>query len=235
MSNTVRIVFFLKPDAVIRRYVGARTLKALIEKVGGLKFLSFEEIIVDKEFLAEQHYMEHKGKFFFDWLVEYTSFAPIRFILIEATPKKIEQIRKLLGPTLVQKAFKEAPASIRGKFGIYGGVNVAHASDSLESAKRESTIWERYLMEKGIQLRDPDIVQRAVEEYIETYIDYPVIDNERYIELSEFLANNPDKVEEVKNHFISLLKKETDETTRSNKILVEKFAELLVRNVLLKR
>ncbi|MHA1590858.1 MAG: nucleoside-diphosphate kinase, partial [Candidatus Njordarchaeales archaeon] len=75
----VRVVFFLKPDAVLRRYVGARTLKALIDKIGGLKFLSFEEMIVDKEFLAEQHYMEHKGKFFFEWLVDYTSCAPIRF------------------------------------------------------------------------------------------------------------------------------------------------------------
>ncbi|MHA1609219.1 MAG: nucleoside-diphosphate kinase [Candidatus Njordarchaeales archaeon] len=232
----VRVVFFLKPDAVLRRYVGARTLKALIDKIGGLKFLSFEEMIVDKEFLAEQHYMEHKGKFFFEWLVDYTSCAPIRFILIEASEEKIEQIRKLLGPTLVQKAFKEAPSSIRGKFGIYGGVNVAHASDSLESANRESSIWEKYLERKGIKLQDPEIIINKIKEYIETYIDYPIIDNERYIELSEFLAQNPEKAGKVKEKFIMLLSKEVDEKTlREKRSTVERFAEILVKNVLLKR
>ena len=101
--KTVRIVFFLKPDAVIRRYVGARVLKTLINEVSDLKFLSFIEMNPSKDFLADQHYAEHKGKFFFDWLVDYTALGPIYFIMIEASRDMIANIREVLGPTIVQK------------------------------------------------------------------------------------------------------------------------------------
>lgn len=237
--DTVRLVFFLKPDAVIRRYVGARTLKTLITKVKNLKFLTFEEISPAKEFLAEQHYGEHKGKFFFDWLVDFTISAPIYFIMIETYPENISKIREILGPTLVQKAAEEAPGTIRGKYGIYGGVNVAHASDSLESAKRESKIWEEYLREHhGIDVNNANeqAVLEKIESYINSYIDYPIIDNTRYMELSIELSMDPSKKEEIKRKFIELLEKETSEDFRTKRReYLENLADILIRNALLRK
>jgi len=237
--KTVRIVFFLKPDAVIRRYVGARVLKTLINEVSDLKFLSFIEMNPSKDFLADQHYAEHKGKFFFDWLVDYTALGPIYFIMIEASRDMIAKIREVLGPTIVQKAIAEAPGTIRGKYGIYGGVNVAHASDSLESANRESKIWEEYLREKlGIDfshVNEQEILEKVLK-YIEEYIDYPTIDNKRYLELSEELKEDPSKEHAIKRKFIELLSKETSKDfLEGSPSKIEKFAEILVRNALLRK
>ncbi len=237
--NEVKMVFFLKPDAVIRRYVGARTLKTLLDKVDGIEFLTFLKIEPEKDFLANQHYVEHKGKFFFDWLVDFTTVAPIYFMMIKATPEKIEETRRILGPTLVQKAAEEAPESIRGRYGIYGGVNVAHASDSEKSAIRESNIWEQYLLNVyGSKLyeKSPENIRKDIERYVSQYIDYPIIDNLRYIELSVRLEKNPSLRTEIKQKFIELLAKETSEDfLRSPNKVVEKLAEILVKNALLRK
>jgi len=237
--DRVKLVFFLKPDAVIRRYVGARTLKTLLDEIDGLKFLTFMKLNPSKDFLAQQHYGEHQGKFFFDWLVDYTAVGPIYLIMIEAAPKKVAEIREVLGPTLVQKAAKEAPGTIRGRYGIYGGVNVAHASDSVESAKRESMIWENYLRETmgtDIYAVSPEEVLNKIIEYIEENLDYPIIDNKRYLELSEELSQHPEKRDEIKEKFIKLLSKETTkEFLEGTPSLVVKFAEILVRNALLRK
>jgi len=237
--DKVKMVFFLKPDAVIRRYVGARTLKTLLERVEGIDFLTFIKLNPGREFLANQHYVEHKGKFFFDWLVSFTTISPIYFMMISTTPEKIEEIRRILGPTLVQKAAIEAPGSIRGKYGIYGGVNVAHASDSKESAIRESKIWEDYIKKiygNKIYQKTPIEVRKEIEGYIEEFIDYPIIDNTRYIELSRELEEDSSKRDMMKEKFIHLISKETSEDfiNDQNKP-VEKLAEILVRNVLLKK
>lgn len=237
--NRVKMVFFLKPDAVIRRYVGARTLKTLLENIEGIEFLNFIKLQPDREFLANQHYVEHKGKFFFDWLVSFTTVSPIYFMIISTPVEKIEEIRRILGPTLVQKAIVEAPGSIRGKYGIYGGVNVAHASDSKESAVRESKVWEDYLKTlygEGIYSKTPEEVKRDIENYIEEFIDYPIIDNTRYIELSRGLEEGRASEGYVKQKFIELLSKETSEDFINDKNKsIEKLAEILVRNALLRK
>ncbi len=237
MRTKLKIVFFLKPDAVIRRYVGARVLKTLLEGIESIKLLTFEKILVDKSFLADLHYSEHKGKFFFDWLVDYTAVAPIYFIMIEGNEEHVEKIRTLLGPTIVQKAIVEAPATIRARYGIYGGVNVAHASDSVSSAIRESNIWESYLRDKlGLMIGETEEVIRRIENYIDSYIDYPIIDNRRYIELSKRLSNHPEEKESIRQKFIELLSKETDqEFLQGHPNKVEEFAEILVRNALLRK
>ncbi len=237
--DTVKMVFFLKPDAVIRRYVGARTFKTLLERVEGLEFLTFIKLTPEKDFLANQHYVEHKGKFFFNWLVNFTTVAPIYFTIIRTSSDKIEEIRKILGPTLVQKAVIEAPGTIRGRYGIYGGVNVAHASDSKNSAIRESGVWEEYLRRifgDKIYDKSPIEVRKEIEGYIEQYIDYPIIDNIRYIELSKELESDPSRKEEIREKFINLLLKETSEDLiHDQNKPVEKLAEMLVRNALLRK
>ena len=231
----VEIVFFLKPDAVVRRYVGARTLKTLIDKIGDMEILCFKEIIADREFLAEQHYVEHKGKFFYEWLVNYVASIPILITIIKTREENVAEIRKILGPTLPEKAALESPSSIRGMYGIMGGVNVAHASDAIETAIRESGIWRKYLTTRhGIALDKSSKSMERILEYINEFIDYPMIDSVRYREI--LLAMKEGRldrwfVEEKIAHLLSKEAASRDLEKGYNKVL----SRILIDNVLLKR
>jgi nucleoside diphosphate kinase len=57
--------------------------------------------------------------------------------LVYAGPEAVEKIRRLLGPTDPSKA---QPGSVRREFGSDIMVNAAHASDSVENARREIAI-----------------------------------------------------------------------------------------------
>lgn len=124
----------LKPDATVRSFVGAYTTKAILDR--GYKVTAFKWVEVTSE-LAEKHYEEHMGKPFFNWLTSYIRAAPVVAMRVEGEGV-IQGIRKMLGATMAQKA---DPETIRGKYGIWGGVNVAHASDSPQTAKRELELW----------------------------------------------------------------------------------------------
>lgn len=50
----------------------------------------------------------------------------------------IQGVRDALGATFVQKA---SPESLRGKYGIWAGINIAHASDAPETAAEEMKLW----------------------------------------------------------------------------------------------
>lgn len=121
-------LFVLKPDATIRRYVSADVIKTLMKKY---KVISFKEVKVPRDF-SEIHYAEHRGKFFYDWVVNFLTIYNVVVLVLEGN-NVIKGVRELLGKTIAQEA---APNTIRGKYGIWGGVNVAHASDSIESAER---------------------------------------------------------------------------------------------------
>jgi len=236
-ENEVNLVFFLKPDAVIRRYIGARVLKILKKKLPHIRFLTFKEFEPSREFLADYHYVEHKGKFFFNWLLNYTTSAPIILTIINGKEDDVKKIREILGPTMVQKALEKDPLSIRGRFGIYGGINVAHASDAISTAQREFNIWKEYL-ERELNLKiDEGCAEKnaeLIDVYIETYIDYPIIDNERYRELCEIVLADPNQKDKIKQKIVSLLKKETNEKLFKSKSL-EVFADIMIGNLFLRK
>jgi len=233
---TVEIVFFLKPDAVIRRYVGARTLKTLLDKISNLEFLYFGEIQVAKTFLAEEHYVEHKGKFFYEWLVNYVASTPIVFSIVKTKEENVEAIRKILGPTIPEKAAIEAPNTIRAMYGIMGGVNVAHASDAVETARRESGIWKKYLNRQGIKVENKGTSEiiNDVLRYIETYIDYPMIDTIRYRELLLELKEGRADRSTVENKIAELLAKEADKKFIDNNYH-KALSKIFIENIMLKR
>ncbi len=233
----ISLVFFLKPDAVIRRYVGARTLRTLIDDISELEFLCFEEIYADRDFLAEQHYLEHKGKFFYDWLVDYVASGPIIVSIIRTREENVENIRKILGPTLPEKAAVEAPNTIRARYGIMGGVNVAHASDSLESAARESSLWVSYLEKKHdirIAEANPGSVLRKVELFVDKYIDFPTIDSVRYRELLRLVVDDVQKRGYVEGKICRLLEIETEDKY-VNSGATRTLARSIVESVLLRK
>lgn len=87
--------------------------------------------------VIESHYEEHKGKPFFNGLVDHMCKGCICAIIFEG-PNVVAYSRKILGATDPQKA---EPWTIRGRFALYSNRNMVHASDSIESAKREIKIW----------------------------------------------------------------------------------------------
>lgn len=129
-----RSFVIIKPDGTARRRVSALVLKALLDR--GYKLVAFQEMKVP-ESLAKMHYAVHKEKPFFPWLVDFISSAPVLAMIFEADDV-IQGVRDALGATFVQKA---SPDSLRGKYGIWAGINIAHASDAPETALDEMKLW----------------------------------------------------------------------------------------------
>src|SRR5690606_5620263 len=82
---------------------------------------------------AEKHYAEHKGKPFYEGLVEYITSCPVIAIAWEGT-NAVQVVRNTIGVTDPTAA---APGTIRADLGIERGRNLVHASDSPQSATRE--------------------------------------------------------------------------------------------------
>ncbi len=123
----------IKPDAVQRGLIG-EIISRLERK--GLKIVAMKMLNVSRE-LAEKHYAEHREKPFFESLVSYITSAPVVAMVVEGK-NAVKVVRTLVGATNPQEAL---PGTIRGDFGMDIGRNVIHASDSLESAEREISLF----------------------------------------------------------------------------------------------
>ena len=148
----------IKPDGTARRRVSALVLKALLDR--GYRLVAFQEMKVS-ESMAKLHYAVHKEKAFFPWLVDFISSAPVLVMVFEADGV-IQGVRDALGATFVQKA---SPDSLRGKYGIWAGINIAHASDAPETAKDEIKLWTT---EGG--LKESAAAEDAAKAYIQKYL-----------------------------------------------------------------
>ena len=132
-----RTLILVKPDGVRRGLVGE--VISRVERKGyvvtALRMLS-----ADRSML-EEHYAEHKGKPFFEPLVEFMLSGPIVAMIAEGE-RVIEGFRTLAGVTDPTVA---APGSIRGDLARDQGTkvvqNIVHGSDSVESAEREISIF----------------------------------------------------------------------------------------------
>ncbi len=87
--------------------------------------------------LAEQHYAVHKGKAFYEGLVQYIISAPVVVMAWEGH-KAIEAVRQTVGATNPTAA---APGTIRADFAVEIGRNLIHASDGPETAAFELGLW----------------------------------------------------------------------------------------------
>lgn len=133
MAISERSLVILKPDTVQRALAGE--ILARYEK-RGLKIAAMKFEVVSRE-TAEQHYGEHKGKPFFDGLVDYITSAPSVLLILEG-PDAVAIIRTTNGDT---KPAQALPGTIRADFGLTIGRNLVHASDSVESAARETDLF----------------------------------------------------------------------------------------------
>lgn len=128
-----RTFVMVKPDGVQRGLVGEVILR--LER-RGLKLVGAKFMQVSRE-LAETHYAVHKGKPFYEGLVNYITSAPVMAMVWEG-PSAIQAVRQTMGATRPTEA---APGSIRHDFALEVGRNLTHASDGPETANAEIALW----------------------------------------------------------------------------------------------
>ncbi len=124
-----KTLVLIKPDGVQRGLIGeiiSRYENKGLELIG-LKLL---KLPLAK---AEELYLEHKGRPFYNKLIEFMTSAPIVAIAIEGQ-NAIEAVRLINGAT---DPAESRPGSIRGDYSNNVTYNVVHASDSVETALRE--------------------------------------------------------------------------------------------------
>ncbi len=119
----------IKPDGVRRKLIGE--IISRFEKKG-LKIKALKMLWLTRE-KAEEFYSVHRGKPFFESLIEFMTSGPIIAMVLEGD-KAISVVRLMIGPTDGREA---PPGTIRGDYALSKSENVVHASDSSESAERE--------------------------------------------------------------------------------------------------
>jgi len=145
-----KTLIILKPDSIQRGLAG-RIITRFEEK--GLQIAAMKAMKVSKD-LAEKHYAVHKGKPFYDRLVQYITSSPVIVIVLQGV-NAITISRKMMGATFGSKA---EPGTIRGDFGVSNSFNLIHGSDSPEAAA----------FEIGLYFKPEDLLtyERAAEKWI---------------------------------------------------------------------
>ncbi len=128
-----RTLVLVKPDGVARGLVGE--VLGRIERKG-YRLVAAELRTITVE-VARTHYAEHTEKPFFGELVAFITSGPLLAAVAEG-PDVIEAWRSLMGATNPVKA---APGTIRGDLASLTTENIAHGSDSAESAAREIALF----------------------------------------------------------------------------------------------
>jgi nucleoside-diphosphate kinase len=126
-------LILLKPDCVQRRLIG--TIIHRFEQKG-LRLAGLKLVQASRD-LAEKHYAVHKGKPFYDSLLQFLTSGPTVAMVWEGR-EAVAVARTLMGPTDGTKA---APATIRGDFALSIQNNLVHGSDSVDNAKLEIGLW----------------------------------------------------------------------------------------------
>jgi len=128
-----RTFIMIKPDAVQRGLTG-EIIKRFEQK--GFNVIAMKMMNVSRE-LAEKHYDVHRDKSFFSNLVEFITSAPVVAMVWEGEGI-VAATRKIVGET---NPLNAEPGTIRGDYGISIGRNLIHASDAVETAQREISLW----------------------------------------------------------------------------------------------
>ncbi len=128
-----RSLVLIKPDAVRKNLIGKIIS---IYEGNNLKVIALRMENITKEF-ASKHYEEHIGKDFYMPLLDFITSGPLCALVLEGE-NAIERIREINGNTNPEKA-KEG--TIRKMYASGKTENCVHASDSLDSAKREIELW----------------------------------------------------------------------------------------------
>lgn len=126
MEKTLSII---KPDAVSKNVLGK-----ILDRFesSGLKIVAIKMLHLDQD-MAEGFYAEHKGKPFFDKLINFMTSGPV-VVQVLSGENAIKANRELMGNTNPEEADS---GTIRSDFAESIDANAVHGSDSSESAERE--------------------------------------------------------------------------------------------------
>jgi nucleoside-diphosphate kinase len=159
-ADMQQTLVLIKPDALKNSLTGY-ILSQLSEFHSGLRFAGAKIVHVSR-LLADEHYAEHRGKVFFDGLIDfimgklqYPSNPEKRRViaLVYQGPDAVQKIRDLAGPTNPHEAREKKPGSIRslgttvpikdveGKEVGQRMENLIHASANTADAEREIKLW----------------------------------------------------------------------------------------------
>jgi nucleoside-diphosphate kinase len=159
-ENIERSLVLIKPDALKNSLTGY-ILSQFSEFHTGLRFAGLKVVSVNLE-LAEEHYAEHYGKFFYPSLLDYIRGYlhypdnPERrrvIAIVYQGPAAIKSIRDICGPTNPHDARVQKPGCIRalgtvvplkdekGEFIGDRVDNLIHASANPADAERELKLW----------------------------------------------------------------------------------------------
>jgi nucleoside-diphosphate kinase len=86
---------------------------------------------------AESFYSVHRGKPFFEGLVEFMTSGPV-VVMILKHENAVDEFRRLIGATDPSKA---EPGTIRKTFAVSVQMNAVHGSDSAENAIKEAAFF----------------------------------------------------------------------------------------------
>jgi len=123
----------IKPNAVRTGKTGP--ILAMINE-GGFEISAMRMVRMTLQ-QAEAFYAVHKGKPFYDGLVEFMTSGPV-VVMILKHENAVEQFRKLIGSTDPAKA---EPGTIRKMFAVSVQMNAVHGSDSDENAVNEANFF----------------------------------------------------------------------------------------------
>lgn len=125
-----RTLILLKPDALSDKRVCGKVLTRFEES--GLLIRACKMLQLTPALLRE-HYAHIVDKPFYPEVEEFMGSTPVIALVLEGE-HAIERVREMLGVTDSRKA---APGTIRAEFGQDQMRNIAHASDSPETAAAE--------------------------------------------------------------------------------------------------
>ena len=123
----------IKPCAVKNNFTGP-ILKMINESGFRIKAMKMTHLTRER---AEAFYEIHKGKPFFDGLVEFMSSGPIIAAILEKE-NAIADFRELIGNTNPEKA---AEGTVRKLYAESLTANAIHGADSDENALREGSFF----------------------------------------------------------------------------------------------
>jgi nucleoside-diphosphate kinase len=92
--------------------------------------------------LIESHYDFLRGRPFFPWLVDFMTALPLAVGRVSASGEALERMRFDLGETRIAQS---RPGSLRERYGIFGGINCLHLSDSPETGSAEVERWAKFV------------------------------------------------------------------------------------------
>lgn len=128
-----RTLVIIKPEAVGKRLVGK--IISIYED-NRLQIIHAHRVLPTKAVL-EKHYEAHKGKVFYDSLLDFMSSSEVMVLILEGE-NVVNMVREINGSTNPSNA---KPGSIRYMFGETVQENAVHGSESVEAAANEIEIW----------------------------------------------------------------------------------------------